>query len=29
MGTPLATFAVWIGIPIIIGWARIGHGDID
>lgn len=25
----LTTFAVWIGIPIIIGWARIGRGDID
>jgi ABC-2 type transport system permease protein len=25
----LATFVVWIGIPIVIGWARIGRGDID
>ncbi len=25
----LATFAVWIGIPIAIGWARIGRGDVD
>ena len=25
----LTTFAVWIGIPIVIGWARIGRGDID
>jgi ABC-type transport system involved in multi-copper enzyme maturation permease subunit len=24
-----ATYAVWIGIPILIGWARIGRGDID
>lgn len=24
-----ATFVVWIGIPILIGWVRIGHGDID
>jgi ABC-type transport system involved in multi-copper enzyme maturation permease subunit len=24
-----ATFAVWIGIPILIGWARIGRGDLD
>ncbi|MFZ1992857.1 MAG: hypothetical protein WAU75_02015 [Solirubrobacteraceae bacterium] len=25
----LTTFAVWIGLPIVIGWARIGRGDID
>jgi ABC-2 type transport system permease protein len=25
----LATWAVWIGIPILIGWARIGRGDLD
>ncbi len=25
----LATFAVWIGIPLVIGWYRIGRGDID
>jgi ABC-2 type transport system permease protein len=25
----VTTFAVWIGIPIVIGWARIGRGDID
>jgi ABC-2 type transport system permease protein len=25
----LTTFAVWIGIPIVIGWTRIGRGDID
>jgi ABC-2 type transport system permease protein len=25
----LATFAVWIGIPILVGWRRIGRGDID
>jgi ABC-2 type transport system permease protein len=25
----LATFAVWIGIPIVIGWRRIGRGDLD
>ena len=24
-----ATFAVWIGIPLVIGWRRIGRGDID
>lgn len=24
-----ATLAVWIGIPILIGWFRIGRGDID
>jgi ABC-2 type transport system permease protein len=25
----LATFGVWIGIPIVIGAIRIGRGDID
>jgi hypothetical protein len=25
----LVTFAVWIGIPIVIGAFRIGRGDID
>lgn len=25
----LVTFAVWIGIPTAIGWARISSGDID
>jgi ABC-2 type transport system permease protein len=25
----LVTVVVWIGIPIAIGWARIGRGDID
>ncbi len=25
----LATFAVWIGIPIVIGAFRIGRGDLD
>jgi ABC-2 type transport system permease protein len=25
----IVTFAVWIGIPILIGWYRIGRGDID
>ncbi len=25
----LATFALWIGVPILIGWLRIGRGDID
>ena len=25
----LATLAFWIGIPILIGWARIGRGDLD
>lgn len=25
----LATFALWIGVPIVIGWWRIGRGDID
>lgn len=25
----LATFAVWIGIPIVIGASRIGRGDLD
>ncbi len=24
-----ATLAFWIGIPILIGWFRIGRGDID
>lgn len=24
-----ATLAFWIGIPIVIGWVRIGRGDID
>ncbi|HWE59719.1 MAG TPA: ABC transporter permease [Solirubrobacteraceae bacterium] len=24
-----ATLAFWIGIPMLIGWARIGRGDID
>jgi ABC-type transport system involved in multi-copper enzyme maturation permease subunit len=25
----LVTMAVWIGIPIAVGWARIGRGDIS
>jgi ABC-2 type transport system permease protein len=25
----LVTFAAWIGVPIVIGWARIGRGDVD
>ena len=25
----LATLGVWIGIPILVGWARIGRGDLD
>ena len=25
----LATLAFWIGIPMLIGWYRIGRGDID
>jgi len=25
----LVTFVVWIGIPAVIGWARISSGDID
>lgn len=25
----LTTFAAWIGVPIVIGWARIGRGDMD
>jgi ABC-2 type transport system permease protein len=25
----LVTFVVWIGIPIMIGWRRIGSGDLD
>jgi ABC-2 type transport system permease protein len=24
-----ATLAFWIGIPMLIGWARIGRGDLD
>ena len=24
-----ATLALWIGIPILVGWARIGRGDLD
>lgn len=24
-----ATLAFWIGIPLLVGWARIGRGDLD
>ena len=24
-----ATLALWVGIPTLIGWARIGRGDLD